>query len=456
MSEAVSADEAFEPYVDVTQFGAVGDGVTDDTAAIQAALDAGGGKIVFFPAGTYMVNANLTNHIGLRVTKPWTRLVLDPAATLKVIPNGSDNYALLQITAADCSLESGTFQGDVSTHTGTTGEWGHLLVIDTGADRFLAQRTLFRDAWGDGVVIQRGPADVQVISCTADNNRRQGMSITGAVRPRVFGGVYKNTGATKYTLPCAGIDIEPNPGSGYDVVDAMVTGVHFEGNRGEGLLAIRAAGVGTEALVANCTATGNGVGSTASGFRAGGTGAGLLRVLFSGCRSSANTGHGFDLFAVGSEATGCEASKNTQNGFDMSGAGTVLTAPSAHSNGGHGIHFAGGAGTGSAMMVGGASWANSQQASNVSSNVSVDAAVNSTLRKLLPGRRSISRSRDQLSSNCASGRWDHRVTDSASGAGVSASKRRSRCPVLFQAAGSRLVESRRRIVIAAGRSCSPS
>lgn len=37
----------------VKQFGAVGDGTTDDTAAIQAAIDAGG--ITFFPAGTYIV-----------------------------------------------------------------------------------------------------------------------------------------------------------------------------------------------------------------------------------------------------------------------------------------------------------------------------------------------------------------------------------------------------------------
>lgn len=46
-----------------TAYGAVGDGVTDDTSAIQGALNAAntaGGGVVFLPAGTYFVTATLT------------------------------------------------------------------------------------------------------------------------------------------------------------------------------------------------------------------------------------------------------------------------------------------------------------------------------------------------------------------------------------------------------------
>ena len=46
--------------VNVLDFGAVGDGVTDDTVAIQAAVTAAGNKSLYFPAGIYLLNSNVT------------------------------------------------------------------------------------------------------------------------------------------------------------------------------------------------------------------------------------------------------------------------------------------------------------------------------------------------------------------------------------------------------------
>jgi hypothetical protein len=48
--------------VSVKDFGAKGDGVTDDTTAIQAALNNGGGSI-YFPKGIYLCNVIITNKI---------------------------------------------------------------------------------------------------------------------------------------------------------------------------------------------------------------------------------------------------------------------------------------------------------------------------------------------------------------------------------------------------------
>ena len=50
-------DERFADSINVKDFGAKGDGVTDDTAAIQAAISSG--KDVFIPAGIYLCNMEL-------------------------------------------------------------------------------------------------------------------------------------------------------------------------------------------------------------------------------------------------------------------------------------------------------------------------------------------------------------------------------------------------------------
>lgn len=46
--------------ISVKDFGAIGDGVANDAAALQAALTAGAGHTVYFPSGTYLTNATLT------------------------------------------------------------------------------------------------------------------------------------------------------------------------------------------------------------------------------------------------------------------------------------------------------------------------------------------------------------------------------------------------------------
>ena len=54
-----TALDKLRDVVSVKDFGAVGDGVADDTAAIQAAITASANKALYFPAGTYKVTQTL-------------------------------------------------------------------------------------------------------------------------------------------------------------------------------------------------------------------------------------------------------------------------------------------------------------------------------------------------------------------------------------------------------------
>ena len=62
-SQQRTVENKLQETVSVKDFGAVGDGVTDDTAAIQAALAAAAGSTVYVPAGTYVVTSTLSNNL---------------------------------------------------------------------------------------------------------------------------------------------------------------------------------------------------------------------------------------------------------------------------------------------------------------------------------------------------------------------------------------------------------
>jgi len=118
--------------VDVKSFRAHGDGIFDDTNAIQAAINSlpSTGGTVFVPAGTYLIDA--VKSINLRSLMHFQ---MDPEAVLVVKTNTSDRYlALLADVVHDVEISGGRIIGDRDTHVGTTGEGGHGIKI-RGASR---------------------------------------------------------------------------------------------------------------------------------------------------------------------------------------------------------------------------------------------------------------------------------------------------------------------------------
>lgn len=100
--------------VSVTNFGAVGDGVTDDTAAIQAALDSDA-SIIYLPAGTYLLNPVANGGHALSITSPGKHLQGAGLDTTKLIL-ANPTKDLLGIFADHCTVESLTL--DTQTYNG--------------------------------------------------------------------------------------------------------------------------------------------------------------------------------------------------------------------------------------------------------------------------------------------------------------------------------------------------
>lgn len=192
--------------VSVRDKGAKGDGRTNDTAAIQAAIDAVGGTggTVFVPNGRYMVDA--TGPLTLKLKSDMT-LKLAPGATLKVIPNNVVSSTLLHLkSVSNVTIEGGALEGDRKEHKGTLGEWGMGLRIEKGAANITVSAIKVRKMWGDAFYVA-GAKNVTFCSVLAERNRRQGLSIIAADGLLVTNSIFKDT---KGTRPSAGIDLEPN------------------------------------------------------------------------------------------------------------------------------------------------------------------------------------------------------------------------------------------------------
>lgn len=213
-----------------TANGAKGDGVTDDTAAIQRAVDAvaGTGGTVLVPDGTYMVNAVAQSGTGIRLKSSMT-MSLSSGAVLKAIPNAAQNYAVLSISfTKNVVIIGGTIVGERSTHLGSGGEWGMGISMNN-SENITIDGVTAKDCWGDGFYITNLCKNVTLCNVTGDHNRRQGLSVTSVEGLVVRNSTFKNTTGTE---PECGIDIEPNDNQ--TVNHVLITGCTMTNNAGSG------------------------------------------------------------------------------------------------------------------------------------------------------------------------------------------------------------------------------
>lgn len=130
-----TAQNKMRDIVSVKDFGAIGDGVTNDLSSIQTAIESlSAGDALFFPAGVYLVN-NVVKFSGLSNNKTELSFYGD-GATIKLQSSVSNSNVAEIINGSGYSVEGLIFEGNKGTVTppGTDTSYRYFNGLYVGAD----------------------------------------------------------------------------------------------------------------------------------------------------------------------------------------------------------------------------------------------------------------------------------------------------------------------------------
>ena len=241
--------------VNVRDYGAVGDGTTDDTAAIKSAIAAinsnGGGVLVFPDGGDYFIEqTGLPNTVNIEfVDCDGLKLMFEEGAkiSLKADFVHSTSATSSNIVFRRCNniiIENIETDGKVSTGTKTGAEQGEHGLQFFGCKDVVLNNPSLHDHPNDGLYIDHEYSGTTITTSSERfvvnnldtyNNGRQGCSIIG-----VFGCTFNNpkfrdtgkTGSFGSYAPGAGLDIEPNVTGVLTASNIVLNNPIFSGNIG--------------------------------------------------------------------------------------------------------------------------------------------------------------------------------------------------------------------------------
>lgn len=148
---ARSAQDKMRETVSVKDFGAVGDGVTNDTAAIQNAVDflTYGGGTVYLPPGTYLVDTIVFPYDrGPTNTNPYTTINLigsGMTSSILLMNNPANPVIAMSRAVANFRMTGSTFSDfAVKAHpSGSVGNSNHIAIDAVGFDAVIFRRIKF-------------------------------------------------------------------------------------------------------------------------------------------------------------------------------------------------------------------------------------------------------------------------------------------------------------------------
>ena len=242
-------DFLFSDLINVKNFGAIGDGITDDTLAIKEATNYinENGSILYFPLGTYYVNVS-NNEESIMHIESDKKIIIDFfCSTILLKENQYSSYNI--INANNCSsveLRNGFLVGDRKNHdyttTSSTHEFGYGIFFNQTLSGEAFNMDI-SDMTGDAIINKNGESTGTITINQSDLHhcRRQGISILDSDIV-----IIKNTNIhhigtfdnIKGTAPMTGIDIEPASGTN-TVNSILIDGVTIKDTTSFGIINVR-------------------------------------------------------------------------------------------------------------------------------------------------------------------------------------------------------------------------
>ena len=210
---ARTVNDKLQETVSVKDFGAVGNGVTDDTAKIQAALNSASNKELYFPDGVYLVYA-LKVLAGTTVNLGASTIKKRPAtAGDQTLPQFTGNSTIwwsldpaimapvFYITGDNVTFQGGTIDGNRANETYATTTWGGSFAVEGNRCGILASHSAipdvksltidgvkFANMYGDAVVTEYLTGNTRIENCVETNGGSLFVYVTGQANPPNYSG----------------------------------------------------------------------------------------------------------------------------------------------------------------------------------------------------------------------------------------------------------------------------
>ena len=320
--------------VSVKDYGAVGNGTTDDTAAIQAAITANYGGEIYFPAGTYKITSGLTITSGIKLSgSGWGSVIKVDSTVTRFLPLLAQNLVTpitglaIRDLAFDGSLKCQLDAGVIQLNNCVGFAVDHVRVFNAGTPGESTSQGVNGISFSAGSLGSTG-SQGSITNCLIEATTKGGINWTSeAVNGYIAGNIVRNcTGNTQ----TPGIQIN----GGYNV---KVIGNSIYGCQGNGVYIATSGTAGTERSSRYGIFVGNH--SYNNGFHgfewANGTTVYFGRNIIANNHAYGNgttAGSGFQLQNdTNAIVTGNYAYLNGYNGFSLSG-GTFTTNISLSNN----------------------------------------------------------------------------------------------------------------------------